>query len=495
MPLSLLHESVAPFDPKFTGGENNFIKRSLWSPDGSAILTVSEDACVRLFALPAQTIDALQGSAEQPQATPLLPWAAIAEPEGIADCCWLPQMKWEDPSSCVFACAARGQPVHLWSASTGVLCGSFMPMDNAEEVSSPFSLAFYRDGSVLYSGHSSCVRLFDTQRPGRQTEQWTLATRKGREGLKGIVSAIAPPVGEGAGAAGLCAVGSYSRKIALMDRKSRPRGGVKRAEAVLQREGGMGGVTSLQWLETGGEGVGGDMYLLSGHRKDNALRLWDLRSYDTPVCEYPRTVATHQKFQFDCLPIARLQKERQKTKGGQGGIGETSEVPMETDTETETETGVVVATGTQEGGVLFYGAPNGGPLAAAPAHFSPSTGCSFHPTLPLLLTSSGTRETVAQSGGKHVSSSSESESDREEGLGHSDGDGSKARRGEMGAGNRGVGRERKRAKAESPEATESTGKSQEETDTCYQPVNALRVWLVDCALLADCLAKNEKTGD
>merc|ERR1712157_372073 len=111
-------------------------------------------------------------------------------------------------------------------------------------------------------GFQQCIRIFDLQRPGRQIEDWILSTRKGN-GQKGIIGALACA----SNGSDLVAAGSYNKSVCIYHSGTKGKPLARFADA--QRTFEMGGVTHLDWYS--------DHYVISGHRRDRYLRVWDLR--------------------------------------------------------------------------------------------------------------------------------------------------------------------------------------------------------------------------
>ncbi|KAF9130377.1 Telomerase Cajal body protein 1 [Mortierella sp. 14UC] len=125
---------------KMTNGrENNFFKALKWSPDGSCLLSSSNDNCMRIFALPDSTAELKD--------TQLHPGVLIKEGEVIYDMCWYPGMTSADPATCCVLSSSRDHPVHLWDAFTGELRCSYTLVDHCEVNIAPNSLCFNLDGS------------------------------------------------------------------------------------------------------------------------------------------------------------------------------------------------------------------------------------------------------------------------------------------------------------------------------------------------------------
>ncbi|KAG9321520.1 hypothetical protein KVV02_001953 [Mortierella alpina] len=122
---------------KMTNGrENNFFKALKWSPDGSCLLSSSNDNCLRIFALPDSATN-----------TQLNAGVVIKEGEVVYDMCWYPGMSSLDPASCCVLSSSRDHPVHLWDAYTGELRCSYTIVDHCEVNVAPNALCFNLDGT------------------------------------------------------------------------------------------------------------------------------------------------------------------------------------------------------------------------------------------------------------------------------------------------------------------------------------------------------------
>lgn len=280
-------------------------------------------------------------------------FACADEGEPVSDFCFYPGYNWQEPATCCFITSSQDHPIHLRDAFTGTLRNTYRPYNNVDEVCHASSLSWSLDGSQILGGFNSCIRLFDVQRPGRQSAEWLLSTRKGK-GQKGIIAAITPsPVN-----ADLYAAGSYNRSICIYS-SNRPKTPVA---WLADRQSGfeMGGITQLIWAS--------EWLLLSGHRKDGYVRAWDLRKISQDVetnlldgsptallHRFPRKLTTHQRFLFSVA-------------------------------------GDVLATGDDDGCVLFYSLSQLKELGRAPgAHRRPCVSAMLHPYLDFMVSSSGAR--------------------------------------------------------------------------------------------------------
>lgn len=69
------------------------------------------------------------------------------------------------------ASSSRDNPIHVWDAFYGEVRASFRPYNHLDELTAAHSLCFSPDGSQLYCGFDKTVRVFYTERPGRDCEE------------------------------------------------------------------------------------------------------------------------------------------------------------------------------------------------------------------------------------------------------------------------------------------------------------------------------------
>ncbi|KAF9354696.1 Telomerase Cajal body protein 1 [Mortierella sp. NVP85] len=285
------HQQLGIWDDSFkmtNGHENNFFKAVKWSPDGTCLLSSSNDHYLRIFALPDAT-------ATSPEETALTSGLLIKEGEVIYDMCWYPAMNSQDPGSCCVLSSSRDHPVHLWDAYTGELRCSYTVVDHCEVNRAPTALCFNLDGSKIYCGYNNMVEIFDTTRPGRDSvKRPTVSTRKSRQGQKGVISCLAFNPDR----SGLYAAGSYLKTIGLYDARTdallmvlRDKG--KKSQQQSYRHSDMGGVTQVQFSPDG-------KYLYSASRLDPWIRCWDIRDTAKVLYRMERPGAlTNQRISFD----------------------------------------------------------------------------------------------------------------------------------------------------------------------------------------------------
>ncbi|GAB5591736.1 hypothetical protein Unana1_06636 [Umbelopsis nana] len=160
--------------------EDTFFKSCKWSPDGSCILTNSNDNVARVFLPSAELFS------EQQDGGQVAEILRAKEAEPIYECCWYPLMNIQDPATCCFLTSSRDHPVHLWDSNTGELRASYSVIDHRERYMGAIGLTFDLDGSNIYCGYENMIQVFDTSRPGQAIQKIsTTPTRKSRNGQKG----------------------------------------------------------------------------------------------------------------------------------------------------------------------------------------------------------------------------------------------------------------------------------------------------------------------
>lgn len=318
----------------------NYLKGCKWAPDGSCILTNSADNVLRVYNLPPEIYsynwDML------PEMSPVL---RMAEGDTIYDYCWYPKMNSLDADTCFLASSSRDNPVHVWDAFYGEVRASFRPYNHLDELTAAHSLCFSPDGTQLYCGFDKTVRVFYTERPGRDCEERPTVVKK--QGQSGIISCFgfSPCMS-------VYACGSYSRCAGLYSCQD----GTLLALLPTRHHGGL---THLLFSPDGN-------YLYTGGRKDSEILCWDLREPGNVVFSLKRNVSTNQRIYFDLDSSGRYLLS-----------GDTEGVVSVWDTHT------VPPDGNEE---LLQ------PLLRFRAHWDCTNGISVHPFMPLLATSSGQRQ-------------------------------------------------------------------------------------------------------
>ncbi|XP_002739867.1 telomerase Cajal body protein 1-like [Saccoglossus kowalevskii] len=326
----------------FENDKANFLKGCKWSPDGSCILTNSDDDILRIFNLPGEMYEGKYDDLPEMNAA-----LSMAEGELIYDYCWYPMMTSTDPNTCCLVSSARDHPVHMWDAFTGELRCTYKAYNHLDEMATAHSLAFSLDGRKVYCGFNKMIRVFTTERPGRDCE--TRPTHAKKMGQSGIISCIALSPQE----RDIYAAGSYSKSVGVY---TEPRG-----ELLFLLQGHQGGVTHLKFSPDGNR-------LYSGGRMDSEILCWDIRNPGVVVHRIVREVTTNQRVYFDIDSSGKY-----VVSGSQNGsiiIWDTSISSVSEDSREP----------------VIY------PAYRFCAHNDAVNGVSFHPTLPMLASASGQRK-------------------------------------------------------------------------------------------------------
>lgn len=160
-------------------------------------------------------------------------------------------------------------------AFDGSLRCCYRGYDAVDEIEAALSLCYSPNGSQIYAGYKKTVKIFDTNRPGRDYQ--TL-------GIRSPSSALAVNVNNT-----MLATGSWNTTTSIFDIRSKDL-----APSISLEGGHRGGITHLRFLS--------DTTLLSGARKNSKLVFWDLRNPSTPFFVFNRVVETNQRIYFDVTP-------------------------------------------------------------------------------------------------------------------------------------------------------------------------------------------------
>ena len=137
---------------EFSLNDRNCFKGAKWSPDGSCLLSNSEDSTLRVFS-PSKSLFDLEKVAKSDQIFNLKPSQCVKESEIVYDYCWFPKMNKEDPLTCCFASSSKDEPVHLWDALTGKLKASYLSFSDKEVLQSAQSISISLDGTQMLCGY------------------------------------------------------------------------------------------------------------------------------------------------------------------------------------------------------------------------------------------------------------------------------------------------------------------------------------------------------
>lgn len=319
-----------------------FLKGCKWSPDGTCLLSNSEDNILRLFELPLAMYNCRTFNDNLLNLNELTSVLRIKEGGLIYDYCWYPLMSSLDPDTCCLLSTSLGSPLHLWDAYTGKLLATYRAYDNVDEVMSARSVAFNFSGTQIYSGFKNTVKIFNTSAPGRNCD--TINTKALAE-QEGIVSCIAvnPDMEE------VFAVGTFRRTIGLY---------TDYGDAVCILKGQSGGLTHLMFSPDG-------KLLYTGARKDNEILCWDLRNTADVLFALSREVTTNQRIYFDIT-----QDGKYLISGSTDGVVRVWDVSSAKSVDDEQTLS---------------------PIKEWKAHNDCANGLSIHKQIPVVATSSGQR--------------------------------------------------------------------------------------------------------
>ncbi|OWZ78561.1 guanyl nucleotide binding protein [Cryptococcus neoformans Bt85] len=247
--------------------ENNFWRSARWSPDGSSVLTTTEDRSFRIHTLSESSL----GTFETRQ---------FKQPDSITSSNWFPTASSLIPESFCFVAGIRDNPVKLVDAKTGNVRASYPIIDHRERFISPHSLAFHPSLSKLYCGCSSFIEIIDLT-SSSSTRLKTTFTRSSKDGQKGIISALAfaPDT------TGSFVAGGYDGSVGMYMEDGDLEGWLGGVEG--------GGVTQLSYHPLN------PTLLFVASRRSDIIQVYDLRNSSQPLHSLPRKGRTNQRLRFD----------------------------------------------------------------------------------------------------------------------------------------------------------------------------------------------------
>ncbi|KAN0125744.1 WD40 repeat-like protein [Russula decolorans] len=377
---TLAHDAHLPSDPHF---QENFARSAKWCPDGSLALAHCENRSLQYLDLPQDFLNvSLPQSALAPFDPPKTGIFPRAAP--ILDFIWYPRATPRDASAFCFVASVRESPVQLLDASDGRLRASYKIVDHRERHIGPHSLSFNSSADKLYCGFEGAIEVFDLDYPGEGTRLLTTPSKKSRDGLKGIISALAfcnshdPSYGLYA-AGSLSPSPANSANIALFD------------EGTGEKPVGWVGDVKASVMQLAFNPVKSHILYASFRRRDE-IYSWDLRGNTvTPLQTFRRDngsrLETNQKMKFDIDLGGNLMGA-----GDQNGNVNTFSLGAEPTDEVGAEVAPLDGTA---------------PTLKYHAHDDTVGSVAFHPLNPLLLSVSGSRHfDETESDGEECSDSS-----------------------------------------------------------------------------------------
>ncbi|KAJ3920129.1 WD40-repeat-containing domain protein [Lentinula edodes] len=255
-------------DPNFP---QNFARITKWSPDGSVYLSQCENRSFQLGAF-----SSLDSSGSTSPSSPVT--LEFCQSAPIVDFAWYPAATSSDPATFCFLASVRECPVKLLDVSDGRLRASYPIIDHRERFIAPHSLAFNLTAQKLYCGFEDAIEVFDVATPGEGTRLATTPNKSSKDGLKGIISALAfCPSYE----SDMFAAGSLSANRANIALFSESQG---EAPLMFLDGGVQAGVMQLQFNPVQPH------LLYASFRRDTRIFCWDIRyNSDQPLKIYAPT--------------------------------------------------------------------------------------------------------------------------------------------------------------------------------------------------------------
>ncbi|KAF9475604.1 hypothetical protein BDN70DRAFT_935760 [Pholiota conissans] len=370
--------------------QGEFPRSAKWCSDGSTVIAQMESGTFQRYDVSFQE-PIMQVREERPAKT-------FPQPAPVLDFLWYPTASSLDAASFCFVASVRECPVKLLDASDGRLRASYKIVDHRERQIAPHSLAFNLTAQKLYCGFEDAIEMFDLSRPGEGTRIPTTPSKKSKDGLKGIISALAFSSSYTAEES-FYAVGSFTptaQNIAMFsDAQSEPLmyvGGGPRA-----------GVTQLRFNPTKPH------ILYAGYRGHSSgmIYSWDIRSnVDTPLEIFYKSPAdkgptrSNQRMYFDIDITGRL-----LSTGDQARVSNGSVSVFELD---DYDASIALSAEVEPSDDNLY-PKTISPALQFKAHEDAVGSIAFHPFRPILLSASGSRHFLDDDDGSGSDTSSSGE--------------------------------------------------------------------------------------
>ena len=376
-PLRVSHRYAVPQPPppRRPLSHGCFAKSCKWAPDGSALLTNSEDNILRVYQLPEELRSSGEGGGAgaaaggggvsaakvvSPSEDTVAAWEpslTMSEGECVYDYAWYPRMS--ERSNCCFVTSSREHPIHLWDALSGELRATYRGIsESTGEPVSPHSLCFSPDGGALLAGYHSEVRVFDPERGGFHTDSRPTRYKIGKKksGVSGIISCVAFNKRMDS----VFAAASFSAGCVVGDLR------VQGRSVSLIKGAHKGGITHTMFSHCG-------RYLYTAARRDGLIKVWDMR-------------LTSQRWDGKYVEAAALE-----TPAMRRDVGTNQRITFDLD-----HSGRRLYSGCRSGNVKVFSVPFG-ELEAEVKMSDTCVNCvAVHPTLPVVAATTGERKFAVQ---------------------------------------------------------------------------------------------------
>eukprot|EP00371_Babesia_bovis_P002024 XP_001610671.1 hypothetical protein [Babesia bovis T2Bo] len=320
---------------KNNDGYDVFVHGSSISPDGSIFIAIFSDRRIGVYPF-GNGIDNSSDDVDCGISDVLRPRFHIKSIDEIRSVCFFPNYHENNPDSCCLLTASRGTPIHLYDTHKGQRHFTFKPNNIRDELAEVYSLNFQPLGKYFLGGSKSTIHVFDIEMPGHSIEVRPLSTRSGNK--FGIVSAIS----HNPYAATMYACGDYNSNIGVFDHNESRQRSIYAPFTDDEHKLG-----PVKWFD--------DHTLLVGSRSDNHIRAFDIRGNKySPIMRYHRPSRTNQRITFD-------------VRNDQ------------------------IVSGTDDGNLVIYNGKTGNALTKTKICDTVVSSASYHPKLPVIVTSRGTR--------------------------------------------------------------------------------------------------------
>ncbi|KAK5575727.1 hypothetical protein RB653_006861 [Dictyostelium firmibasis] len=304
-----------------------FYKGSKWSPDGTCLLSCTEDKFIRLFEI--------NNNYNENNEILNIDKAVIEikEFESIYDYCWYPLMNSNNPATCCFLTSSKEYPITLWDAFNGNKRCTYKPYKDVDDLESAYSIQFNSNGTKIYSGFKNSIKIFDIDRPGDYYNEIKTTFKKNKNknkkrikgnsygneenlNLSGIISCI---TFDKQSSSGFFAASTYNGNIGLFDERMDELVDILPDPINLTSQQNHSdkmnintkmGITQIMFSPKDSN------YLFASFRKSNYIIGWDIRNtVAQQVYQLYRPLSSHQRLQFDIDPFS----SRYLSTGSQNG--------------------------------------------------------------------------------------------------------------------------------------------------------------------------------
>ncbi|PVF91746.1 hypothetical protein CPB86DRAFT_718900 [Serendipita vermifera] len=257
-----------------------------WSLDGSTILTMNEDRRIGIY----QHI------------------CSFRQFSSLYDVLWYP---WatspSNPATYCFLASLRDAPVKLLDANDGRLRASYKIVDHRERFVAPHSMTFNLTGESItdrkvpltsfvkiYCGFLDAIEVFYLASPGEGTRILTIPTKKSKDGLRGIISALSfcPDY------SGLFAAGTFNSSIGLFSEET---GG----QVLMYLEQVVGPIMQASFIFQLQFNPTQPNLLFATCRRRDGIFIWDVRNTSLVYHSLDMSYNSNQRLRFDIDPAGK----------------------------------------------------------------------------------------------------------------------------------------------------------------------------------------------